>query len=78
MFDKSFDLEKLFVLDKEVVVFENSDDLISKINIYLSNKEKLLEIAKNGQKKTLSSHNYKNRVKQLDIFIKERISNEDI
>tara|TARA_B100001057_G_scaffold268670_1_gene268795 strand:+ start:1684 stop:2844 length:1161 start_codon:yes stop_codon:yes gene_type:complete len=78
MTDKKKDLEKLFVLDKEVVVFENSDDLISKINIYLSNKEKLLEIAKNGQKKTLSSHNYKNRVKQLDIFIKERISNEDI
>ena len=71
--DKKKGLEELFIPDKELVVFKNSIDLIDKLNFYLSNKEKLFKIAENGQKKTLLLHNYKNRVDQLDFFIKKKL-----
>ncbi len=75
--DKKKGLEELFIPDKELVVFKNSIDLIDKLKFYLSNKEKLSKIAENGQKKTLLFHNYKNRVDQLDFFIKTKINYKD-
>ena len=76
--DKKKGLEELFIPNKELIVFENSIDLIDKLKFYLSNKEKLSKIAQNGQNKTLSFHNYKNRVDLLDDCIKKRVKNENI
>ena len=72
--DNKIGLDKLFKINKQIVVYKNLVDLTSKIVFYLKNKKKLLLVAKNGYKKTNSKHNYKNRVKILDKLIKKNIN----
>jgi len=69
--DHKKELEKLFIIDEEVITYKNSDELFKKIEIYLQNLTELKKIAKKGQKKTMSNHNYSNRVNELDYFIKK-------
>ncbi len=76
--DYKKDLENLFVVDEEIIVFNNNDELFDLINYYLKNDEIRLKIAKNGYKKTFDVHNYHNRVKKLDKFIKYKLNNENI
>ena len=76
--DYKKDLENLFVVDEEIIVFNNNDELFDQINYYLKNEEIRLKIAKNGYKKTFDVHNYHNRVKKLDKFIKYKLNNENI
>ena len=76
--DYKKDLENLFVVDEEIIVFNNNDELFDLINYYLKNDEIRLKIAKNGYKKTFDVHNYHNRVKKLDKFIKSKLNNENI
>ncbi len=71
--DNKIGLDKLFSINRQIVVYKNLVDLMSKIVFYLKNKKKLLLVAKNGHKKTFSKHNYKNRVKILDKVIRENI-----
>lgn len=71
--DNKIGLDKLFKINKQIVVYKNLVDLTNKIVFYLKNKKKLLLVAKNGYKKTHSKHNYKNRVKILDKLIKKNI-----
>ena len=54
-------------------IYEAPRDLIKKIDYYLKYKEKLRNIAKQGRKKTISIHNYQNRVNELDQFIKNKL-----
>tara|TARA_Y100000816_G_C26090048_1_gene575906 strand:- start:1022 stop:2173 length:1152 start_codon:yes stop_codon:yes gene_type:complete len=76
--DYKTDLENLFDIEKEIIVFNNNDQLFEQIDYYLVNDEKRLEIAKNGYKKTLSFHNYQNRVNKLDKFIRYKLYNENL
>lgn len=76
--DYKKNLENLFNIDEEVVLFDNNDQLFDRINFYLSNDEMRLKIAKNGYKKTLDVHNYQNRVDKLDKFIKNKLQHENI
>ena len=76
--DYKKDLENLFNIDDEVILFENKDQLFDQINFYLTNDEMRLKIAKNGYKKTLGVHNYQNRVNKLDKFIRYKLQNENI
>ena len=69
--DHKKELEKLFIIDEEVITYKNSDELFKKIEIYLQNPTELKKIAKKGQEKTMSNHNYSNRINQLDYFIKK-------
>lgn len=79
MTDNKKDLDKLFVFEQEILIFENIEDLKKKIDFYLKNKTLLSKIAINGRKKTLSIHNYQNRVNELDVFIKSFLAkNENI
>lgn len=63
--DKKNNLGELFIPGKEVETYENSKELIEKINYYLKNEEKRKEIAKRGQARTLSEHSYKGRMVEL-------------
>ena len=76
--DYKKDLENLFDLDDEIIVFNNNDELFDLTNYYLINDEIRLEIAKNGYKKTFDVHNYQNRVNELDKFIKYKLNNENL
>ena len=58
-----------FKIDKEIVEYKNSDDLISKIRFYLDNEDIRKQIALNGQRRTLKDHTYKMRIRELTLIL---------
>ena len=52
-------------------------DLIKKCNYYLKNNEILEKVSYAGYIKTNKFHNYKNRVEELEVFIRENYFNEE-
>ena len=65
------DLDKLFQIKKEVMIFTNDNDLVKKCKYFLENEKELSNIAKNGNLRTLNDHTYDQRVLLLDKFIKD-------
>lgn len=49
---------ELFEEDKEIVMFRTPEELLEKVNYYLSHDEEREQIAEAGQKKVLSCHTY--------------------
>ena len=76
--DYKKDLEKLFKIGEDVVIFDNEKYILEKISFYLKDNNARINIAKNGYNKTKSFHNYLNRVNELDKFIKKKINNENL
>ena len=74
--DKKKDLDKLFIIGKEIEVFEHNSELIEKCKYYLNNYEKLKIIAEAGRTKTNNHHNYANSAFVLDKFIIKLLKNE--
>jgi spore maturation protein CgeB len=70
--DKKRNLNDLFGVKKEVVDYENAKDLVDIINYYLKNGNIRDKIAKLGQKRTLTEHNYSIRMKELSTIIKNQ------
>jgi len=66
---KNNGFDELFEENKDLIVFEDREDLKQKIAYYLKNEEEREKIALNGYKKALNFHKYENRVK----FILEKI-----
>jgi spore maturation protein CgeB len=66
-------LELLFDINKDLVVYNNINDLFDKINYYLSNDKERNEISSNGFNKVKKKHTYLERSKQLINIIKENI-----
>lgn len=62
-------IKELFEIDKEVVTFKTADELIEKIKYYLANPEIAGEVAKNGMQRTLSSHSFRARAKELNTIL---------
>ena len=71
--DKKIGLNKLFNINKEILTYDNIENLLEKIKKYLKNDKKLTEVSKNGQNRTIIDHNYKKRIKVLDNLIKENL-----
>lgn len=71
--DKKKGYEKLFKLGKEIVLYENTKDLIDKCKFFLEKKKYLSNIAKNGFQKTSNRHTYLDRAKKINVFIKALI-----
>lgn len=71
--DHKRNLNDLFKVGKEVVEYKNSEDLIDKINYYLRNDNEREKIARAGQKRTLKDHNYRLRMKELDVILKKYV-----
>lgn len=67
--DKKDNLNELFKVGQEVISYENALDLIKKIKYYLKHDKERQKIAENGQKRTLSEHTYKIRMKELVSII---------
>lgn len=59
------DFLEFFVPDEDVVFFDGKDDLLSKIEYYLSHDNERREIARNAYEKVKSAHTYLNRAKQM-------------
>lgn len=59
--------EKFFTDGKDIIFFDNTSELESKVNFYLKNEEKRSEIVKNALE-TIKEHTY---LKRIEFFIKE-------
>lgn len=58
-------LEKLFEIDKHLVVYKNLNDLRDKLKYYLNNESERLKIENSGYNHVVNNHSYDNRAKQL-------------
>jgi spore maturation protein CgeB len=70
MTDWKEDLAEYFEPDTEVVVYRTKEECIEKAKWLLKHPQECEEIAKAGQRKTLSTHTYNLRANQLDMIIK--------
>ena len=58
-------LEHQYLLGEEIEIFENTKQLLSKINFYLKNQDLRDRISKQGYKKTTSNHDSKIRLNYI-------------
>lgn len=65
-------LDQYYENGKEMVVFDNRDDLIEKIRYYLTHEHEREEIAKAGYERTLREHTY--AIRFSEVFRRMRIS----
>ena len=66
-------IEDLFDKKKEVVTYDNIEDLIDKITFYSNNLKITEKIAFNGYEKTRKLHTTKNRAIEIDKIVKKLI-----
>jgi spore maturation protein CgeB len=71
--DAAPNLGDLFEPGREVVTYEGEDDLVEKIEHYLTHDDERLEIAGAGQKRTLSEHTYRRRMAELAPMLEKRL-----
>lgn len=56
---------------KDLVIFEDVDDMIKKIEYYLNHEDERAQIAKNGYEKVKKLHQYQNRFDEMKKYIPE-------
>jgi spore maturation protein CgeB len=66
-------LPDLFAPGREVVTYEDEDDLVEKIEHYLEHDDERAEIAAAGQQRTLSEHTYGRRMTELAAILEQRL-----
>jgi len=66
-------LEKLFDIGKEIVIYEDLNDLDEKVKYYLDNPQEREDIAELGYKRVKKEHTYFERCKKLIEIINENI-----
>lgn len=59
------DFADCYTAGEDYVYFENADDMMDKIEYYLSHEKERAEIARNGYEKTLKEHSYENRLRRM-------------
>jgi spore maturation protein CgeB len=59
------DVLRLFLPSKELVIYENKEDLIRLVSYYLKRPEKRAMIASRGREKVLNNHTYVHRIKEM-------------
>ncbi|MGD0713771.1 MAG: glycosyltransferase [Gaiellaceae bacterium] len=67
--DEKDNLSELFEVGSEVVSYRDAHDLVEKIRYYLADEEERRAIARAGQERTLGSHTYLQRMKELEQII---------
>lgn len=73
MTDYCDELAELFVIGEEIEVFHSSTELASKVEYYLANPEKRLEIARRGHQKFLAFHTWDVKARYLATHFKPTI-----
>ncbi|WP_322802452.1 CgeB family protein [Thermoflexus sp.] len=58
-------LDELFEIGREIVVYQDDEDLLGKIAYYLTHDEEREAIARAGQRRTLREHTYLHRMQKL-------------
>lgn len=65
----SDEINKYFIVGKEIVTYSDVDDLAKKIGYYLEHEEERQEIAERGYKRVMKEHTYEKRYKEILDFI---------
>lgn len=73
--DYKENLSSYFDLENEIVTYKTSSELVSKVNYLLKNDGIRRKIAKAGQNKTLTSHNYEMRFNPFISYLKKVFGN---
>lgn len=63
--DAKRNLDELFDVGQEVVVYRSADELVRLVHYYLGHEDERAEIAAAGQARTLAEHTYADRMKEL-------------
>ena len=63
--DYKDNLNELFEIGREIETYKSKEELLDKINYYLTHEDKRQKIALAGQARTLKDHNYGIRMKEL-------------
>lgn len=58
-------IKKYFKEGEEIIIAKNNDDYVQKLEYYLKNPEKRLEIMEAGRKRVLAEHTYHERIKKI-------------
>jgi spore maturation protein CgeB len=69
--DAKENLGELFEPRREVVTYDEVDDLVAKIRHYLGNEDERREIARAGQERTLREHTYTQRMAELAAILED-------
>jgi spore maturation protein CgeB len=59
------EIPEIFEVGKDLAVYESQEDLLQKIDYYLSHDEERIAIAKSGQEKVRACHSYKEKLQQI-------------
>ncbi len=69
--DEKINLSNLFEIGKEIITYDNANDLIDKMQYYSQHEKKRAEIAQAGQLRALKDHTFTIRMKEaLDMLIR--------
>lgn len=71
--DYKDNINDLFEVNKELVAYVDSNDLLKKVKYYLNHPEKLIAIAEAGQNRTLKEHTYIQRMLELISILKRHL-----
>lgn len=63
--DRKDNLGELFEIGKEVLAYSSKEEAAEMIHYYLAHPDEAQEIARAGQKRTLSEHTYRHRMEEL-------------
>lgn len=62
-------VQDLFEIDREVITYQSPQELLEKINYYLSHQTESEKIAERGMQRTLKDHSFNNRAKELEPIL---------
>ena len=62
-------IEELFEIGKDLVVYDDYEDLMYKTAYYLEHEEERFQIAENGRKKVMEYHTYECRLKEIEKIV---------
>jgi|19_taG_2_1085344.scaffolds.fasta_scaffold03801_4 hypothetical protein len=71
--DKTPGLNDLFKIGEEIIIYNNMNDLLDKINYYLKNEKEREEVTTKGYNKVKQYHTYNNRANELVSLINKNI-----
>jgi spore maturation protein CgeB len=74
MTESAANLPDLFEPDREVVAYDDVDDLVGKIRHFLEHEDERRRIAAAGQRRTLTEHTYQQRMGQLAGMLESRLA----
>ncbi len=75
--NRQADIPNMFKPEEEIVLFENWNEVVEKIDFYLRNEEKRKQIAKAGNERFLAEHTLDKRMKKMMKIVSGGVENLD-